>query len=117
MSAYKVTDLAPLESRAASGEGRVRDTAAGGSDHPPGADSSVRAYLNVSAAGGTTPTLDVEIVAPINGTDHIVGFFAQATGVTRETITIPDCPRDLKAVWTVGGGTPDFTFEVVTTRW
>lgn len=72
---------------------------------------SVRFFLNVSAIGGT-PTLDVSIVASVDGIDHVLGSFTQATGVTSESIVIADCPPRIKVVSVVAGTTPSITSTV-----
>lgn len=76
--------------------------------------ASIRAQLNVTAASGTTPTLDVTIEDTLDGTTfQTVGTFAQKTGTGREVIDIaaPFANR-LRIVWTIGGTSPSFTFQV-----
>ena len=75
-----------------------------------------RFYLNVSAASGTSPTLDVDIVKTINGIDFILKSFAQKVTTGQEVIEITNCPKQVKAVFTITGTTPSFTFEVQQTR-
>jgi hypothetical protein len=80
-----------------------------------GAALSLRAQLNVTAASGTTPTLDVVIEDSVDGgvTWNTVGTFTQKTAVAREVInvTVPFADS-LRVRWTVGGTTPNFTFAV-----
>lgn len=80
-----------------------------------GAPSSLRAQLNVTAASGTTPTLDVLIEDSVDGGTNwnTVGTFAQKTAAAREVInvTVPFGDQ-LRVRWTVGGTTPNFTFAV-----
>jgi hypothetical protein len=79
-----------------------------------GAVSSIRAQLNVTAASGTTPTLDVVIEDTLDGTNfNPVVTFAQKTTTGREVInaTIPFSDQ-MRVRWTVGGTTPSFTFAV-----
>lgn len=76
--------------------------------------SVLRAQLNVTAASGTSPTLDVILEDTLDGTNwNVVGTFAQKVAVGREVInvTIPFTDR-LRSRWTVGGTTPSFTFSV-----
>jgi hypothetical protein len=76
--------------------------------------SAVRAQLNVTAAAGTTPTLDVVIEDSLDGQNwNTVGTFAQKTAAAREVINItaPFADR-LRARATVGGTGPSFTFGV-----
>lgn len=76
---------------------------------------SLRAQLNITAASGTAPTVDVVLEDTIDGTNwNVVGTFAQKTAAGREVIniTLPFSDR-LRARWTVAGTTPSFTFTVL----
>lgn len=77
---------------------------------------ALRAQLDVTAAAGTSPTLDVVIQDSLDGgaTWNTVGTFAQKTVAGREVInvTAPFSPL-LRVSWTIGGTTPSFTFAVV----
>jgi hypothetical protein len=76
-----------------------------------------RFYLDVTAASGTSPTLNVKIVGVVNGIDFdLTPTFTQKTAVARETILVDECPRFVKIVWTVAGTTPSFTFSVSYSR-
>lgn len=75
-----------------------------------------RFYLNVTAAAGTAPTLDVVINATVNGVQYSIGSFTQATAVTTQLITIANCPHVIQIEVTIGGTSPSFTFEVFMTR-
>lgn len=100
-------DLLPSAARTASGVGV---------DVPGFGDKiSLRVQLNVTAAAGVTPTLDVRIEDTIDGTTwNTVGTFAQKVAVGREVlnITTPFTDR-LRLSWTVAGTTPSFTFSVL----
>ncbi|TFD74724.1 hypothetical protein [Cryobacterium fucosi] len=76
---------------------------------------TIRAQLNVTAASGTVPTLDVTIQDSIDGgaTWNTVGTFTQKTAASREVInvTIP-FSNTLRAAWTIAGTTPSFTFAI-----
>lgn len=77
--------------------------------------TTLRAQLDVTAASGTTPTLDVVIEDTLDGTNwNVVGTFAQKVAAGREVvnITIPFTDR-LRARWTVAGTGPSFTFSVL----
>ncbi|MHB9003991.1 MAG: hypothetical protein ACYC6C_07990 [Coriobacteriia bacterium] len=80
-----------------------------------GATETLRAQLDVTAASGTSPTLDVVIQDSLDGgtTWNTVGTFAQKTAAGREVINIttPFSPL-LRISWTIGGTTPSFTFAV-----
>lgn len=76
--------------------------------------SSLVAQLEVTAASGTTPTLDVVLEDTVDGTTfNTVATFTQATGVTRsvQRVTAPFTNR-LRARYTIAGTTPSFTFNV-----
>ncbi len=77
--------------------------------------TSLRAQLNVTAAAGTSPTLDVVIEDTLDGTNwNVLGTFTQRTAPGREVINITGLFTDqLRARWTLGGTTPSFTFSVL----
>lgn len=74
------------------------------------------AYLNVTAASGTTPTLTVKIQGqdPVSGTWFDTGTaFAQKTTTGNERVAITALPdTTLRAVSTITGTTPSFTYTV-----
>lgn len=75
---------------------------------------TLRAQLNVSAAAGTAPTLDVVIEDTLDGVNwNVVATFAQKTAASREVVnvTLPFSDQ-IRVRWTVGGTTPSFTFAV-----
>lgn len=79
-----------------------------------GPPKTIRAQLDVTAASGTVPTLDVVIEDTLDGTNwNAVGTFAQKGAAGREVInvTIPFAEQ-LRVRWTIGGTTPSFTFSV-----
>lgn len=78
--------------------------------------------LAVTAASGTTPTLDVTVQHSIDGgtTWFTLATFTQKTAAGSELKTeseveaataevYGDC---IRAIWTIGGTTPSFTFSV-----
>lgn len=96
-------------------------------------------YLNVSAASGTTPTLDVAIqISTDRGTTYrTAARFAQVTAVTARRLQLQQMmgrgeagtesvvtatggalsantplTRDYRILWTITGTTPSFTFTV-----
>jgi hypothetical protein len=92
-------------------------TASGDSGAVPGFGDkvSLRAQVDVTAASGTSPTLDVVIEDTLDGINwNVIGTFAQKTGPGREVlnITTPFTDR-LRVRWTTGGTTPSFTFSVL----
>ncbi len=90
-----------------------------------GSAVNIRAQLNVTAASGTTPTLDVIIQDSVdNGSNwNTIGTFTQKNAVSREVININPAKAEsgtfqpmfgnlLRVQWTIGGTTPSFTFQV-----
>lgn len=78
------------------------------------AAKTIRAQLDVTAASGTSPTLDVVIEDTLDGTNwNVIGTFAQKTAAGREVINIttPFSNR-ARTRWTIGGTAPSFTFSV-----
>jgi len=72
--------------------------------------------LQVTAASGTAPTLDVVVQDTVDGTNYnTIATFTQAAAVTREVIRLATPFTDsLRVVYTIGGVTPSFTFSVIT---
>lgn len=71
--------------------------------------------LDVTAASGTTPTLDVHIdtAEDSSGTNNrLVASFAQKTGVSAERKSFAGLDKYYRVRWVVGGTTPNFTFSV-----
>ncbi len=74
----------------------------------------LRAQLNVTAASGTAPTLNVLIEDTLDGVNYnTVATFAQKTAAGREVInvTVP-FSETLRVSWTIAGTNPSFTFSV-----
>jgi len=72
--------------------------------------------LNVTAASGTAPTLDVVVQDTVDGTNwNTIATFEQATDVKREVIRLTTAFTDrLRVVGTIAGTDPSFTFAVLT---
>ena len=74
------------------------------------------AQIEVTAASGSTPTLDVKLQDSLDGTnwtDVTSGAFTQATTTTIERITVATFDGAfVRIAWTITGGTPSFTFNV-----
>lgn len=90
----------------------ARTTTANGAAVELGDKGTVRALLAITAASGTTPTLDVVIQTSHDGaTWRTAHTFTQATaiGQQRASFTVD---RFVRAAWTVGGTTPSFTFAM-----
>jgi hypothetical protein len=78
-----------------------------------GDKGTARLLLDVTAASGTTPTLDVAIqTSKDNSTWRAVAAFAQKTTTGTELKSFTGLDRFVRAVFTIGGTTPSFTASV-----
>lgn len=76
----------------------------------------ISATLAVTAAGGTTPTLDVVLQTTADGTNYYTaGTFTQKTGTGTEAKVFTGLGSLSRWQWTIGGDTPTFTFSVAAT--
>lgn len=82
------------------------------------AGKKVYGILHVTAASGTTPTLDAKVQSDDasgfpSATDRIT--FTQATGITSQWAELAGPITDdwWRVAWTIGGTTPSFTFWVI----
>lgn len=78
-------------------------------------DRLLRQTLAVSAASGTSPTLDVRLEASADGVTGWQTFatFTRATAAAVEKITAIAPERFVRVAWSIGGtDTPSFTFAV-----
>lgn len=91
--------------RTATGTGSAFDT--------PDAES-LEATLTVSAASGTTPTLDVTLETSIDGGTSwdTVGAFGQLTAPGSDGHVFGPLGDQCRWKWAVGGTTPSFTFSI-----
>lgn len=103
-----VKTLAASASRTANGNGSAISIR--------GLTGLIAFVLDVTAQSGTTPTLDVDIQAydPLSGKWSVIASFTQVGAATgTERITVTDIPeQEVRAAWTLGGTTPDYTFSV-----
>lgn len=92
----------------------ARTTSGNGSSIDTGDANTIRGLvLDVTAASGTTPTLDVRVeTSDDNSTWRTVGSFAQKTGVSNEHKEFGLLARYARIAWTIAGDTPSFTFSV-----
>lgn len=82
--------------------------------------SKLAVFLDVTAATGTNPTLDVVVQTkdPVSGKYFSIGTFTQKTGVGSEAIFIGGgadtefATKTIRVEYTLGGTDPDFTFSV-----
>lgn len=81
-----------------------------------GSSSKIRVQLDVTAATGTSPTLDVLMEDTLDGTNwNTVGTLTQRTAPGREVINITaPFSETLRVRWAMGGTSPSFTFSVKT---
>jgi hypothetical protein len=100
------------------GDGTVATATRNGDPLEVGMRSDACLELVVTAASGTTPTLDVKLQTSKDGSGTGLGAwrdvasFAQATGAASERKSFSGLDRFVRAVATVGGTTPSFTFSV-----
>lgn len=73
------------------------------------------AKLSITAASGTTPTLDLKLQESVDGTNwNDVAAFPQKTGAGTHSKTFgPLTPgSQCRWSWTIGGTTPSFNFSI-----
>lgn len=76
----------------------------------------ITATLTVTAASGTTPTLDVTLETTADGTNYYtVGSFAQKTTSATEAKVFTGLGSLSRWKWTISGTTPSFTFAITST--
>ncbi len=75
---------------------------------------SLRAQLNVTAATGTSPTLNVLVEDSLDGINfNTIGTFAQKTTAGREVINITSpFAENLRVSWTIAGTGATFSFGI-----
>lgn len=109
MSIYVEFSVLDSAERTTSGTGPLVKSLPNHEDH----HNNVRMGLNVTASGGTTPTLDVTIEGRLGDAWYELASFTQASGVGKETINVSNAPDNLRAKWTIGGGGGEtFTFNI-----
>jgi hypothetical protein len=101
--------LLDFSPRIVSADTGVIDTSGGNENM----EHSVRVFLDVAAPTGTTPTLNVFVYGVVNGKNYLLFQFTQVTtAASRQTQRIDNVPKDVLIAWTIGGTTPNYTFEV-----
>lgn len=75
---------------------------------------TARVQLNVTAASGVSPTLDVVVEGTVDGSLwYALGTFAQKTTTGTEVILVQNIVgNQVRVRWTVGGAAASFTFTV-----
>jgi hypothetical protein len=91
--------------RTASGTGAAFETVSA---------DSIEGFLSVTAASGTTPTLDVRLETSLDAgtTWSTVAAFTQITAVGTRNKVFGPLGDSCRWAWTIGGTTPSFTFAV-----
>jgi hypothetical protein len=91
----------------------ARATSGNGTSIEVGNRTEVRGLvLDVTAASGTAPTLDVSIqTSDDNTTWRTLKSFAQKTGVANDHLSSGGLDRYLRFSWVIAGTTPSFTFS------
>lgn len=81
-----------------------------------GAASTLRIQLDVTAASGTGPALDVVVEDTLDGTNwNAIATLTQRTAPGQEVVNVTAPFSDtLRVRWTVAGTLPSFTFSVKT---
>ena len=106
---------APAKLRAEAGLASAARTATGtGTAFDAARATALEVTLAVTAASGTTPTLDLALQTSVDGgtTWQTVKAFSQKTGTTTDVGVFGPLGSKLRWSWTIGGTTPSFTFTV-----
>lgn len=106
------TQIVGSATRSNSSQSNPINTMPGGGSAAIGIGERARFILSCTNATGSNPTLDVDLVAVVNGVETTLASFQQLTAAGEEHIVIPACPETIRAVWTIGGTTPAFTFSL-----
>jgi hypothetical protein len=80
-----------------------------------GTHHTARLSLDVTAASGTSPSMTVTIEHSADGTTwvaHPQGAFTAVTASGSQRKVLSGLDRFVRAVWTITGTTPSFTFSV-----
>ena len=105
---YAEQELLPQAARGASGGGEVFSGY--------GDASTLRLQLLVTAASGTTPTLDVVVEDTLDGgqTWNTIATFAQMTAAGRQVLNVSSPFTDrIRARYVIGGAGASVTFGVL----
>jgi hypothetical protein len=75
---------------------------------------TLRLKLDVVAAAGAAPTLDVTLEhSPDASSWATLGTFAQKTSVSSESKVFGPCHRYVRSKWTIAGTSPSFQFSIL----
>lgn len=112
MGEVKVAGLFSPLARTSSGNGTAIDTHGSAYGNP----RELVCYLDVGAASGTSPTLDVKLQDSDDNSsfsDVSGASFTQLTDTGAEELRVTGFRRYVRAAATIGGTSPSFTFGVV----
>jgi hypothetical protein len=100
----KSVSLAASSARTASGTGSSVEL---------GDRGTARLLLDVTAASGTLPSLQVDVQTSYDGTTwRTLGGFTALAAAGSQRASFPGCDRFVRAIWTISGTDPSFTFSV-----
>lgn len=77
--------------------------------------NSIRVQLDIDAASGTSPTLNVTVKDSVDGGENwnVIDTFPQQTAAGVVVRTVTGITSDvLRVDWVIAGTTPSFTFDV-----
>ena len=80
-----------------------------------GGYGTAKAFLNITAVSGTSPTLDVKFQDSYDGTNWVdvaSGAFSQKTATGASSLVLSNVGPYLRAVRTRGGTSPSFTYDL-----
>lgn len=93
-------------------ESAARTVTGSGSAVEVGDRGVARLLMDVTAASGTSPTLNVTVETSHDGTTwRSAGTFTQATAVGQQRAAF-NIDRFVRASWTIGGTSPSFTLSI-----
>jgi hypothetical protein len=94
-------------------EGTFTASGAGSTGQELGDRGTCRLTLAVTAASGTTPTLDFDVeTSEDNVTWRVAGSFAQMTAVGTQRKSFTGIDKWVRVKRTIGGTTPSFTLKI-----
>ncbi|MEW6095366.1 MAG: hypothetical protein AB1567_02400 [bacterium] len=99
-----VQPILPSEARTTSGESQII---------PIDYYTNAQVFLDITAASGTSPTLDVTIEYSPDGSRWFTHTsFSQKTTTGKDTLRISSLGAYMRIKYTIAGTTPSFTFSV-----
>ncbi len=79
---------------------------------------ALKAFLNITAVSGTTPTLVVKFQDSADGTNYVdvaSGAFTSQNATGINSLVLTNVGPYLRAVQTVGGTSPSFNYDLIVT--